>query len=111
MKGVSLTDLNLSPEESKEIVELLARKRGIKDYESMSENRLSDANISSKPAKKSEKSKFLKARIGEIEREFKKSKYDLLKPIRDEIRRRLYEIKNRQNLFTVGTKKTEKNPR
>ena len=37
MKSVSLEDLDLSPEESKEIVELLARKRGIKDYESMSE--------------------------------------------------------------------------
>ena len=55
MKSVSLEDLSLSPEESKEIVELLARKRGIKDYESMSEDRLLDAIISSKPVRKDKK--------------------------------------------------------
>ena len=55
MKSVSLEDLSLSPEESKEIVELLARKRGIKDYESMSEDRLLDAIISSKPLRKDKK--------------------------------------------------------
>ena len=101
MKSVSLEDLDLSPEESKEIVELLARKRGIKDYESLS-------IILSKPAKKFEESKFLKARIREIEREFKKSKHKLSKSIKDEIRKNLYEIKNRKNLFKYGTKNTEK---
>ena len=101
MKSVSLEDLDLSPEESKGIVELLARKRGIKDYESLS-------IILSKPAKKFEESKFLKARIREIEREFKKSKHKLSKSIKDEIRKNLYEIKNRKNLFKYGTKNTEK---
>ena len=76
----------------------------------MSEDRLLDVILLSKPAKKSEKSKLLKARIGGIEREFKKSKHKLSKPIRDEVRKNLYEIKNRKNLFTLGTKKTVKSP-
>ena len=33
---MSLKDLSLSPEESKEIAELLAQKIGIKDYENIS---------------------------------------------------------------------------
>ena len=36
MKCMSLKDLSLSPEESKEIAELLAQKIGIKDYENIS---------------------------------------------------------------------------
>ena len=70
MKSVSLEDLDLSPEESKEIVELLARKRGIKNYESMSDDRLLDAISSSKPTKTFKIPKFLKVRIREIEIEF-----------------------------------------
>ena len=40
MKSPSLRDLKLSSEELKEIAQLLARKRGIKGYESMPEDRL-----------------------------------------------------------------------
>ena len=40
MKTQPLRDLNISPEELKKIVELLARERGIKDYESMSGDKL-----------------------------------------------------------------------
>ena len=109
MKGLSLKDLSLSPEESKEIAKLLAKKkRGIKDYESTSNDRLLSALISSKPVRKDKKLKFLKATIGGIESEFKKSKHKLSKPIRDEIRRNIYEIKNRKNLFTLGTKKIKR---
>ena len=43
MKHISLKDLSLPPEESKEIVELLAQKRGIKGYESMSNDKLLSA--------------------------------------------------------------------
>ena len=64
--------------------------------------------ILSKPAKKFEMSKFLKARIREIEGEFKKSKHKLPKLIRDEIRRNLSEINIKKNLFKHGTKKTQK---
>ena len=60
MQSTSLRVLNLSSEELKEIAELLARKRGIKDYESMSEDRLLNALILSKPAKKEKKPNFSK---------------------------------------------------
>ena len=36
MKRLSLKDLILSPEESKDIAELVAQKRGIRDYENKS---------------------------------------------------------------------------
>ena len=40
MKRISLEDLSLSPEESKEIAELVAQKRVIKDYKKMSNDKL-----------------------------------------------------------------------
>ena len=86
----------------------MQKKRGIKDYESTSNDRLLSALILSKPVRKGKKLKFLKATIGGIESEFKKSKHKLSKPIRDEIRRNIYEIKNRKNLFTLGTKKIKR---
>ena len=70
MRSVSLQNLGLSSKESKEIAELLAQKRGIKDYESMSNDRLLNPLISSKSVGKDEKLKFSKARIGEVESEF-----------------------------------------
>ena len=68
----SLKDLDLSSEDLKEIAKLLSQKRGIKGYKSMSKDRLLSTLISSKPVKKSEKTKihFSKARIEEIRKEF-----------------------------------------
>ena len=40
MRPVTLKDLILSPEELKDIAELLAQKRGVKDYENMSNDKL-----------------------------------------------------------------------
>ena len=108
MKSVTSKDLNFSPEESKEIVELLARKRCIKDFESMSEGRLLDAIISSKLLEKSKKSKLSKAIIETIEREFNKQRPKFSKSKIKDIRKNIYEVKNRKNLFTLGTKKIEK---
>ena len=88
MRSISLQDLCLSSEESKEIDELVAQKRGIKNYESMSNDKLLSALISSITARKGKKPKFSKARIEEVEKEFKKSKHKLSKPIRDEIGRK-----------------------
>ena len=45
MQSLSLRDLNLSSKESREIAELLARKRGIKGYEKMCNDRLLSALI------------------------------------------------------------------
>ena len=74
MINLSLKDLNPSSEELKEIVKLLVKKRAVKGYESMSEDELLSALISSKPVKESEKNfddakpkkNFSKSRIGEI---------------------------------------------
>ena len=43
MRSLSLRDLSLSSEELKEIAKLLAQKRGIKDYESVSKDKLLSA--------------------------------------------------------------------
>ena len=43
MKPVSLKDIILSPEELKDIAKLLPQKRGIKDYEDMSNDKLLSA--------------------------------------------------------------------
>ena len=47
MKRVSLKNIILSSGESKDIAELLAQKRGIEDYENMSNDELYDALRSS----------------------------------------------------------------
>ena len=51
----SLRGLGLSSEELKEIATLLAKKRYIKGYKSMSEDELSSSLTSSKPVKKDKK--------------------------------------------------------
>ena len=48
MKPVSLKGIILSPEELKDIAKLLAQKRGIKDYEDMSNDKLLRALKASK---------------------------------------------------------------
>ena len=117
MINPSLKYLNLSLEELKEIAELLAKKRGIKNYESMSEDRLLSALISSKPVKKSEmnfddtkpKINFSKARIEKIRKEFNESRYKFSKSNINEIIRSLYEIQNKKYLFALRVEEIEKN--
>ena len=63
MQSPSLRDRQnhyLSSEKLKEIAQLLARKRGIKDYESMPEDRLLNALILSRPLKRTRRRTFLK---------------------------------------------------
>ena len=101
MLNPSLKDLHLPLEELKEIAKLLARKRGIKGYNSMPEDRLISALISSKPVKKSEKPKinFSKARIGKIRKAFNESRHKFPKSKINEIRRNLYKIKKKKKSF------------
>ena len=75
MINPSLQDLNLSSKELKEIAKLLPRKRGIKGYKSMPEE---------KPV----------ARIKKIRKEFNESWHKFFKSKINEIRRNLYEIEN-----------------
>ena len=112
-----LKDLELSSEELKEIATLVAKKRNIKVYKTMSEDEVLSALISSKPVRKGEKNfddtkpktDFSKARIEKIRKEFNESRYKLCKSRINEIRRNLYEIENEKNLFESKIKEIERN--
>ena len=83
MRSLSLQDLNLSSEELKEVAKLLARKRGIKDYESMYKDKLlSDL-------KESEKN-FDKTRTEKIREEIKKLQHKLFKSEIKEIKKTIF---------------------
>ena len=111
MLNPSLKDLDPSSEELKEVAKLLAQKRGIKDYKSMSEDELLSALILSKPVKKSEKSKinFSTPRIEKIRKELNELRHKFSKSKINEIRRNLYETENEKNLFAPKIKEIEKN--
>ena len=111
MINPSLKDLNLSLEELKKTAKLLAEERGIKDYKSMSEDRLLSALISSKPVKKREKPKinFSKEEIEKINKEFNESRDKCSKSKINETRRNLYEIKTKKKSFALKMKKIEEN--
>ena len=108
-----LKDLELSSEELKEIATLVAKKRNIKVYKTMSEDEVLSALISSKPVRKGESTKpktdFSKARIEKIRKEFNESRYKLCKSRINEIRRNLYEIENEKNLFESKINEIERN--
>ena len=70
MADIKLGDLYLSKEESKDIIELLAKKRNIKNYKSKSSDRL--YNIFKKQSKN-------KKRIDDIREELKNPTYNILK--------------------------------
>ena len=86
MANMKLGDLYLSKEESKEIIELLAKKRNIKNYKSKSSDRL--CNIFKKQSKK-------KKRIDDIREELKNPKYNISKSESNDIKRNLYNIEKK----------------
>ena len=111
MLNPSLKDLDPSSEEIKDVAKLLAQKRGIKGYKSMSEDELLSAIISPKQLKKSEKPKinFSKPGIEKIRKEFNELRHKFSKSKINEIRRNLYEIENAKNLFAPKIKEIERN--
>ena len=96
MANIKLGDLYLSKEESKDIIELLAKKRNIKNYNSKSSNRL--YNIFKKPSKN-------KNRIDDIREELKNPKYNISKSESKDIKRNLYNIEKQRK---ISLKKTSK---
>ena len=91
MANIKLGDLYLSREESKDIIELLAKKRNIKNYKSKSSDRL--YNIFKKQSKN-------KKRIDYIREELKNPKYNISKSKSKDIKRNLYNIeKTKKNWF------------
>ena len=87
MENVKLGDLYLSKNESRNIIELLAKMRNIDDYKSKSNNRLHE--IFQKQSKNKE-------RIDKIREDLKDLSYKLSKSELKEIKTNLYNIEKRK---------------
>ena len=87
MADIELGDLYLSKEESKDIIELLAKKRNIKNYKSKSSDTL--YNIFKKQSKN-------KKRIDDIREELKNATYNILKSESKDIKSNLYNIEKQR---------------
>ena len=96
MANIKLGDLYLSKEESKDIIELLAKKGTIKNYKSKSSDRL--YNIFKKQSKN-------KKRIGDIRKELINPKYNIIKSESKDIKRNLYNIGKQRKISSKRTSK------
>ena len=88
MANIKLGDLYLSKEESKDITELLAKKRNIKNYKSNSSDKL---YIFKKQSKN-------KKRIDDMREELKNPTYNILKSEPKDIKRNLYNIEKQRKI-------------
>ena len=86
MENIKHIDFYISKEESKDIIELLAKKRNIKDYKSKSSDRL--RKIFKKQSKNRE-------RISNIKDELKNPTYNIAKSESKDIKRTIYNIEKR----------------
>ena len=75
MDNLNLKDLKLSKEDSRDIIELLAKKRNIKNYKCKSDDKLLQAIKENNTSKKQPKNK---KRIDSIREDFKNLGYKLL---------------------------------
>ena len=96
MENIKLEDLYLSKEESKDIIEFLAKKRNIKNYKNKSSDRLY------KIIKKQSENK---KRIDDIKEELKNPAYNISKDESKDIKRTVYNVEKRN---VVGSKKTNR---
>ena len=76
MENLNLTDLKLSKEDSRDIIELLARKRNVKNYKRKSNDKLLQAIKENKTNKQQPKNK---KRIDSIRKDLKNLSYKLSK--------------------------------
>ena len=93
MADIKLEDLYLSKEELKYIIQLVAKKRNIKNYKSKSSDRLY------KIFKKQSKNK---KRIDDIRNELKDPTYNISKSKSKDIKKSLYNIEKRN---IIGSRK------
>ena len=93
---IKLGDLYLSKEESKDIIELLAKKRNIKNHKSKSSDKLY------KIFKKQSKNK---KRIDDLREELKDPTYNISKSESKDIKRTLYNIEKGRNISSRKTSK------
>ena len=96
MADIKLGHLYLPKEESKDIIELLAKKRNIKNYKSKSSDKLH------KIFKKQSKNK---KRIDDIREELKDPTYNISKSESKDIKRTLYNIENGRKISSRKTSK------
>ena len=94
MENLNLADLNLSQEESRDIIEFLAKKRNIKDYKHKSNDDLLQA-IKENNKQQNIKSKN-EERINTIREELKDLSYKLSRSKLKEIKKNLYNIEKRK---------------
>ena len=91
MEDIILKDLNLSSEESRDIIEFIAKKRNIKNYKRKSSNELLRA-IKENNQQQSKNKK----RIDIMREDLKESSYKFSKNELKEIKKRLYNIEKRK---------------
>ena len=89
MENLNLSDLKLSKEDSRDIIELLARKRNIKNYKRKSNDKLLQAIKENKNNKQQHKNK---ERIDNIREDLKDLRYLLSKDQLQKTRENLYNI-------------------
>ena len=92
MADIKLADLNLSQEESRDVIEFLARKRNIKNYKRKWSNELLQAMKENQNNQKESKNK---KRIDIIREELKDLSYKLSRSELKEIKKNLYNTEKR----------------
>ena len=100
--NLNLKDLKLSKEDSRDIIELLAKKRNIKNYKRKSDDKLLQAIKENNTPKKQPKNK---KRIDSIREDFKKLSYKLSKSELKEIKNSLYSIEKTKQFDSKKTNK------
>ena len=98
MEDLKLKDSNLSLEESRYIIEFLARKRGVNNYKHKSNDELLHA-LKQHKSKNNQQQKIKsknKERIDVIREELKELSYKLSKSELKEIKKNLYQIENKK---------------
>ena len=111
MEDLKLKDLNLSLEESRYIIEFLARKRGVNNYKHKSNDELLRAQkeYTSKNNQQQKINTKNKEKIDVIREELKELSYKLSKSELKEIKKNLYKIENKKGLLELKKKNISMN--
>ena len=102
MENLNLADLKLSQEESRDIIEFLARKKNIKNYKRKSSDELLQAI---KEKKNNQQHSKNKERIDTVRKELKESSYKLSRSELKEIKKKIYNIEKRNQFESKKTKR------
>ena len=100
--NLNLKDLELSKEDSRDIIDILAKKRNIKNYKRKSDDKLLQTIKENETPKKQPKNK---KRIDSIREDFKKLSYKLSKSELKEIKNNLYSIEKTKQFDSKKTNK------